>query len=363
MINHKPVDAKGYFSSHFTYDATFISKAPGRGNIIGEHTDYNHGYVMPFALDCYTEIAALPISDADMQLDLVSTFDDKVITRALNSEAKNHWSDYVVGSMKVFSEAMNVKLPSMQLAVDSNIPTGAGVSSSAALEVATIKLCNDLMKTNLTNLDIAKLAQKAENEYVGMPCGIMDQMACAIAQSNQALFIDTKDYQYQAIELPATWLLVLINSGTKHALVDGAYEERREQCFTAASMLGYATLREASIADISKIDALPELISKRAKHVVFENQRVLNMLDAIKNNDIIKAGQILNQGHLSEKELFEITVPQTDKLVEDLNNYGAYGARQVGGGFGGSVLAILDAGRMNEVWQKISALHPNSSLI
>ncbi len=358
------VAADQLFKKQYDLTPEIVAKAPGRGNLIGEHTDYNLGFVMPFALDCYIEVAiAIDQKQAAGHLQLCSKLDETLIQTFIHHDAQGNWSDYVVGSLRMLSLHLQKELPALMIAVDGNVPLGAGVSSSAALEVATLKAANELLDYGLDALEIAKLAQKAENEYVGMPCGIMDQMASSLGKTGEALLIDTKDLSYRTVPIDHDYTLAVVNSGVKHALVDGAYAQLRKQCFEAAALLNVQSLREVSPQQMADIERLPEPLSAKARHVVTENQRVLDMEQALLRGNMIAAGEILNQGHRSQQHDFGITVPETDQLTHDMVVLGALGARQIGGGFGGSCIALLSKENKDGWWKKLSAKHPNITLV
>ncbi len=353
-----------FFKQKYGYEANLITEAPGRGNLIGEHTDYNQGFVMPFPLN-RTIKTAISIADGSAQgnIRLISTMDEKQHEINYKDTPEKQWTDYVIGCIQILAESKNVNIPALDIAIDSNVPLGAGVSSSAALEVSCLRALNQLFSLKLTDIEIAQLGQKAENDYVGMPCGIMDQMASSVAGVGQALLIDTRDLSYENIIIPKGYKVAVVPSGVSHALVDGAYETLRKQCEQAAEILAVSSLREVSVADMEKINNLPEPLNRRAKHIVTENQRVLDMKKALDEGDMQKAGEIITEGHLSEKNDFEITVAETDILVENMIRFGALGARQIGGGFGGSCIALLKISQLKDWWQKVSQAHPKASLI
>lgn len=358
------VAADQLFKKQYNIAPEIVAKAPGRGNLIGEHTDYNLGFVMPFALDCYIEVAmAVDPQQANSNLQLCSRLDETLIQTSIHHDARKDWSDYVVGSLRMLSLHMQKELPALAIAVDGNVPLGAGVSSSAALEVATLKAANALLDFGLSELDIAKLAQKAENDYVGMPCGIMDQMASSLGRTGEALLVDTQDLSYRNVPIHHDYTLAVVNSGVKHALVDGAYAQLRKQCFEAAALLNVSSLREVGMEQLADIEALPAPLAAKARHVVTENQRVLDMEQALLDNDMVFAGDILNQGHASQQYDFGITVPETDQLVHDMVALGALGARQIGGGFGGSCIALLRKEDKDDWWKQLSAKHVKISLV
>ena len=339
--------------------------APARANLIGEHTDYNNGYVFPFPLSCNITIeASINTSLEENTIQLSSSlYKNKIDVRSITDKPQNKWTDYIIGSIISFAEFSKVKIKPMNIFADGNVPIGAGVSSSAALEVATIRAMCKLYDVEISAENIALLARKAENEFVGMPCGIMDQFVSSVGKIGHGLFLDCKDLSYNHIELPKEYEFVVVPSGVEHELVDGAYAKLVQQCSEACKLLNVESLRELTIDDMDKINSLPEVIKKRARHVITENDRVLKAYKALQNKDINKLGELLYQSHLSQKNDYEITVPETDKMVEDALKLGAIGARQTGGGFGGSLVIILKSGAKEKWWEQMQKLHPNASLV
>lgn len=358
------MEVSTFFQQQYGKPPALVVEAPGRGNLIGEHTDYNQGFVMPFPLNRTVKTAIAINEDNSVgMLRLSSTMNEDIYEIHHKEAPKKQWTDYVIGCIQILAEEKAITIPALDIAVDSNVPLGAGVSSSAALEVSCLRALNELFSLNLSAVEIAQLGQKAENNYVGMPCGIMDQMASSVAEIGQALLIDTRDLSYQNVTIPKGYIVAVVPSGVSHALVDGAYEALRKQCEEAAKKLSVSSLRDVSVSDMDKINDLPEPLNQRAKHVVTENQRVLDMKKALDENDMIRAGRILTEGHISERDDFEITVSETDILVEDMVKLGALGARQIGGGFGGSCIALLKEEQLETWWKKLSKAHPKVSLI
>lgn len=356
--------AENLFIETYDYQPTILAEAPGRGNLIGEHTDYNLGFVMPFALK---QTAKIALAQNDNQpkgcLRLISAFDNQLVMADVNQKAQGQWVDYIIGSIQTLSNDQKIEIPPLDIALNSNVPLGAGVSSSAALEVSILRALRDLLGLDISDVKIAQLAQYAENNYVGMPCGIMDQMASSICPFGDVLLIDTQDLSYEAVKIPQGYTIAVVPSGVSHALVDGAYEKIRKECEQAARLLNVTSLREVSINDLDKVNALPNPLNKRARHIVTENQRVMDMKTALNQGDMIKAGQIITEGHASERDDFEITIAETDALVEDMVKFGALGARQIGGGFGGSCIALISTDQIETWWQKVHQNHPKSYLI
>jgi galactokinase len=322
-----------------------IARAPGRVNLIGEHTDYNDGFVLPAAIPLHTEVAlrrgrgtrvrvwttAFPAADPVV-------FDLDVSARA------GDWADYVRAIVNVMRERGVDS--GMDLRIDSNVPLGSGLSSSAALLVATARSLRQAFSLDVDDLQIARLARRAENEFVGAPVGIMDQMACSLADDRSALLIDTRSLAYDRVPLPEAGALLVIDSGVRHSHASGDYRIRREECRRAAHALGVATLRDVTTSDLPRIASLPPPLDRRARHVVTENARVLAAADALRRGDLGRVGELFYASHASMRDDFEVSVPEIDALVEAARRVqGVYGARLTGGGFGGSIVALVVPGR------------------
>ncbi|MDT5044127.1 MAG: galactokinase [Actinoplanes sp.] len=322
--------------------------APGRVNLIGEHTDYNDGYVLPFALPQRTVAAAARARSgwaicSDVGGEPV-TFGD---AETREPGAVEGWAGYVAGVVWALREAGH-EVPPARIAFASDVPLGAGVSSSAALESAALTALIDLGGLDLPMEQRPALAQRAENVYVGAPTGIMDQSASIRCQAGRALFLDCRSYEIDQIpfDLAADGLAILvINSNAPHQHVDGEYGARRKSCEAAAQILGVRALRDVSDDGLEQtlrqID--DEVIRRRARHIVTEDQRVLDTVALLKAGRVREIGPLLTASHASMRHDFEITVAEVDTAVEAALMAGAYGARMTGGGFGGCVLALIDA--------------------
>ncbi|MFC4104707.1 galactokinase [Micromonospora zhanjiangensis] len=323
--------------------------APGRVNLIGEHTDYNDGFVLPFALPQHTVVAASRVDRPHWTIwsehtDAVVTFDEA----GLAPGAVTGWAAYVAGVVWALREAGH-DVPGARLAIASDVPLGAGLSSSAALESAVLTALADLGGLDLPVDDRPRLAQRAENEYVGAPTGIMDQSASIRCRPGHALFLDCRSLDVEQIpfDLAAEGLaVVVIDTRAEHRHVDGEYAARRKSCESAAGALGVAALRDISPEGLdAALDRLPdEVTRRRVRHVVTENQRVLDTVELLRSGRIREIGPLLTASHASMRDDFEITVAEVDTAVEAALTAGAYGARMTGGGFGGCVLALADAG-------------------
>jgi galactokinase len=319
--------------------------APGRVNLIGEHTDYNDGFCLPFALPQQVTVTA-SLGTAGRWVVRSSAYPASITfdRNDLRPGAVTGWAAYVAGVVWALTDAGH-DVPGAELTIDSDVPAGAGLSSSAALECAVQRALLDLGGITLDGRRQALLAQRAENTYVGMPCGIMDQSASVLGQAGHALFLDARTGATEQVpfDVAADGLAILvIDSRAPHTHVDGEYRARRASCEQAAAQLGVAALRDvASVAELACLDD-PTLLA-RARHIVTENARVLETVELLRGGDVRAIGPLMTASHVSMRDDFEITVPQVDTAVEAALAAGAYGARMTGGGFGGCVIALVDA--------------------
>ena len=316
--------------------------APGRVNLIGEHTDYNDGFVLPFALPHQVATAAAP--SVDRQWTVHSEHTDETV-RFTPDQRIDGWASYVAGVVWAL-EAAGHRVPPARLAITSDVPLGAGLSSSAALECAVLTALVELGDLDVPLGDRPALAQRAENEYVGMPCGIMDQSAATLSRAGHALFLDCRTLAVEHIpfELAATGLAILVvDTRAPHRLVSGEYAARRTACERAARALGLAALRDLDDLESGLARLGDETDRRRVRHVVTENQRVLDTVDLLRAGRTREIGPLMTASHASMRDDFEITVPEVDTAVETLLRHGALGARMTGGGFGGCVLGLVEA--------------------
>ncbi|MET8628351.1 galactokinase [Kitasatospora sp. NPDC004669] len=328
--------------------------APGRVNLIGEHTDYNDGFVLPIALPHTTRVTARRREDG--RLRLYSAQGDGTVTDlsldGLTPGVVASWAGYPAGVFWALAEAGH-PVGGADLFIDSDVPAGAGLSSSAALECATAAALNDLYELGLTAPELALLAQRAENAFVGVPCGAMDQMASACCTDGAALFLDTRtlEQRHVPLDLAAAGLrLLVIDTRVKHDLGDGAYAALRAGCERAAELLGLPALRDLAVADLaSALDRLPGELRPLVRHVVTENRRVLETVERLDRGGTAALGPILTAGHASLRDDFRVSCAETDLAVEAAVAAGALGARMTGGGFGGSVIALVAAGDVTAV--------------
>ncbi|GAA3929495.1 galactokinase [Amorphoplanes auranticolor] len=339
------------FRDAYGAEPTGLWAAPGRVNLIGEHTDYNDGFVLPFALPQHVVAAASPAEGPDWTV--CSTFaEGSVSFGATEPGGVEGWAGYVAGVVWALQEA-GFEVPPARIAFASDVPVGAGVSSSAALESAALTALVELGGLELPVADRPALAQRAENVYVGAPTGIMDQSASIRCTEGRALFLDCRSLEVEQIpfDLAAAGLAILIiNSNAPHQHVDGEYGARRKSCEEAARILGVPALRDVDPAGLDAALARlgDDVTRRRVRHIVTENQRVLDTVELLRAGRIREIGPLMTASHASMRDDFEITVAQVDVAVEAALAAGAYGARMTGGGFGGCVLALIDADRADE---------------
>ena len=339
-------NVKNVFASVLGYPATHVVQAPGRVNLIGEHTDYNDGFVLPCAINYQTVVAAAKRDDNIVRLISVdydyqeNTFD---LTKPIEFQQDCMWANYIRGVVKCLL-ARGYQFQGADIVVSGNVPQGAGLSSSAALEVVIGQTFKVLYDLDISQVDIALNGQQAENEFVGCNCGIMDQLISACAQKHHALLLDCRSLETQAVLMPEDMAIVIINSNKKRGLVDSEYNTRREQCEEAARIFGVKALRDVTIEQFNaQITALDALVAKRARHVITENARTEKAAQALRQGDMKLMGQLMAESHASMRDDFEITVKEVDTLVDivkaEIGDFG--GVRMTGGGFGGCIVALV----------------------
>jgi galactokinase len=349
---------KSLFLSRFSSAADIVVKAPGRVNLIGEHTDYNGGFVLPAAINFYTYIAASPnhqkLQNQKILQVVAEDFNQQIsidLTQPFIHDDKNSWPNYVYGVIQQLQKA-GFQLNGGNLLITGNVPAGAGLSSSAALEMALVRALLGLSGETIDPVKAALLGQAAENQFVGCNCGIMDQLISALGQESSALLIDCENLSTNAISIPKTWEILIVHSGVKRGLVDSEYNQRRRQCETAAAFFRKTSLRHVELPQLLAAETqLDSLSFRRARHVITENQRTLLAADALEKGDMPTLARVMAESHQSMRDDFNITTPAIDKLVEIIQvaGKGNAGARMTGGGFGGCVVAIADAGLIPEL--------------
>lgn len=349
-------DARAGFEAVFGRTADGLWSAPGRVNLIGEHTDYNEGFVLPFAIDRRT-VVALGVRD-DRRVRVASTFADELAEidlDALAPDALGGWSAYPLGVAWAFSEfgADLGAVPGVDLFIDSDVPVGAGLSSSAAIESAVALALNDVWRLGLDRRALARVGQRAENVAVGAPTGIMDQSASLLGQADHAVFLDCRTLESELVPLglaEAGLAILVIDTGVKHSHATGGYGERRAACERGAAALGLSSLRDATVDDLPRAQQLLDDVTfRRIRHVITENQRVLDTVATLRAEGAVAIGELLDASHRSMRDDFEISVPELDLAVESAVAAGALGARMTGGGFGGAAIALVRVGDLSRV--------------
>lgn len=333
--------------------------APGRVNLIGEHTDYNDGFVLPLALPHGT--AAAVARRDDMRLRLVSASRQAVEQTDpidLDPGRAEGWTAYVAGTVWAMRE-IGIDVPGLDVAVVGDVPLGAGLSSSASLECAVALAVNDLTRAGLDRTMLAGVARHAENDYVGMPCGVMDQMASMHGLADHLVFLDTRSLvvEHVPFDLRTSGLVLLVvDTRAPHRLTDGAYAQRRSTCERSAATLGLTALRDVTDLEAA-LAALPDDVARRrVRHVVTENQRVLAVTQRLSDgSDPRQIGDLLTASHTSLRDDYEVSVPELDLAVDTALGAGAYGARMTGGGFGGSVIALVDSDDVADVQAAVTS--------
>lgn len=334
------------FEDVFGHRPEATADAPGRVNLLGEHTDYNDGFVLPIAIAQRTTVALRRRDKAANNGCVVyaTAFERCIEFSLAEPPPAEHFVSYIYGCLMV-AQGDGLAIPPLEIHVHSDVPIGVGLSSSAALEVATLRALRQLLDARFDDVRVAQLAQRAEIDYAGVACGIMDQMAASLAGREKALFLDTRTLASQLVALPAGSAILVLDSGIPRALAKSGYNARRAECEEAARQLGVPALRDAILSPAS--EALPAPLNRRVRHVVSENARVLRALQA---PDAATFGALMNASHTSLRDDFEVSVPALDTLVALLqNDPSVYGARLTGAGFGGACVALcrghaLDAG-------------------
>ncbi|MHA6695507.1 galactokinase [Homoserinimonas sp. A520] len=341
-------DARDGFADTFGHAPAGLWSAPGRVNLIGEHTDYNDGFVLPFAINRRT-VVALGARD-DRMLRVASSYADEVAEidlSALEPNALGGWSAYPLGVAWALGEfgADLAAVPGLDLFIESDVPVGAGLSSSAAIESAVALALNDVWQLGLARETLARVGQRAENVAVGAPTGIMDQSASLLGRAGSAVFLDCRNLDAELVELgldQAGLVVLIMDTGVSHSHSTGGYTSRRESCEKGARMLGVASLRDVSVDDLPRArELLDDETFRRVRHVVTENQRVLDTVRTLRLEGPGAIGRLLDESHRSMRDDFEISVAELDLAVEVALANGAIGARMTGGGFGGAAIALV----------------------
>jgi galactokinase len=346
-------DAELAFASRFGRDAAWLAVAPGRVNLIGDHTDYNDGFVLPLAIDRHVAIAAAPAGASSPALRLYSAALDALVEVAASggpSAGGAPWWSYVQGVL-AGCRAHGIAPPPLDALVLSDVPLGGGLSSSAALEVASATLFEAATGRTLSGLEKARLCQKAEHEYAGVPCGLMDQLASVFGDDHGALLIDCRSTETRPVPLPEGVTILVCNTNVKHALGDGGYARRRAECDEAAHVLGVKSLRDVSAGSLDGARLGP-LLERRVRHVVSENARTVEAARALERGDVPALGDLLYASHASLRDDYEVSCAELDAVVEAAGAFDRSvvpGARMTGGGFGGCALVLVRDDRAAEV--------------
>ena len=369
--NKKTEELKEVFKEQFgSTESAVAAFAPGRVNLIGEHTDYNGGHVFPCALTMGTYAVGRKRDDSKIRLYSSNRCDDGILTYDINElQPLKHkgWAAYILGVIWAFKEQGKEIPCGHDIAISGDIPAGAGLSSSASLEVAIGALLRALYDFDLSNIDLAILGKKAENEYVGMNCGIMDQFASAMGKKDHAILLDTETLEYEHVPINLDGkTIVITNTNKEHELASSAYNDRRRECETALEILKKEyeakgrtinSLGELSNEDFESVkEAINDpTVRKRAKHAVTENQRTLKALEALKAGDISEFGRLMNESHASLRDDYEVSCRELDVLAESAQGInGVYGSRMTGGGFGGCTVSIADESALEDFYKTVS---------
>lgn len=335
------------YAELFNNDPQYVVRAPGRVNLIGEHTDYNDGFVLPMAIERATWIAASPTTDGKVTVHLLDF--DQTVEFALDAFDRqgNDPIEYIKGVTWALQES-GYELTGWRGVIAGDVPIGAGLSSSAALEIATARVFQAVSKFDWDVRKMALLGQKAENDWIGAKTGIMDQMISAAGEDGHAVLIDCRSLELASVPLPLGTTVVILDSSTRRGLVGSAYNERREQCEQAAEHFGVPKLRDLSLDQFEpRKHELDDVVMRRAKHIITENERTLQASEAMRANDPVKLGQLMIASHESMRDDFEISTDALNAIVEcSLQHKACYGARMTGGGFGGCGVALV---KVNQV--------------
>jgi galactokinase len=350
------------FQEHFNATPRYIVRAPGRVNLIGEHTDYNDGFVLPMAIDRATWIALSPRNDGHVE---VYSLDFDASIEFSLADFKNEdagWAEYVKGVAWVLQEAGH-PINGWNGVIAGDVPIGAGLSSSASIELATARAFAAISGVEWEPANMARMSQKAENQWVGMNCGIMDQMISAAGVAGTALLIDCRSLATENVPLPAGTVVVVLDTATRRGLVDSAYNERRSQCEAAAKTFGIQALRDISLADFERrAGELDEVTRRRARHVISENERTLAAADAMKAGEAAALGQLMNASHVSLRDDFEVSSEALDVMVEKAQAHkGCIGARMTGAGFGGCAVALVRADQAESFAKQVSEAYTKAT--
>lgn len=333
-----------------------VAEAPGRVNLIGEHTDYNGGFVLPTVIPRRTRVTLVPRTDRKVGVWSANIgAEGERQDYLLGQETPGRgWVDYVQGITWALRDE-GYTLGGFEAAISSTLPLGSGLASSAALEVSLLRAVREAFGLELDDLRLALIARRAENEFVGARVGVMDQMVASLGEAGSALFIDTRSLEHRRVPLPAAAELVVVDSGLAHGHAGGEYNRRRQECEQACRALGVALLRDVARDDLPRLQSLPEPLGRRARHVVTENERVVRAVAALEAGDLVELGRLFSASHASMRDDYEVSLPEIDLLVALAEReVDVYGARLTGGGFGGAVVILARAGTGAEVAARVA---------
>lgn len=340
-----------------------LFRAPGRVNLIGEHTDYNGGFVLPMAIDRATMVAAAVRDDRKIFVRSIRMEQSgEIDLNATETKRRGSWLDFIEGMARIL-ERSDIKLPGADLLIDSDVPSGAGLSSSAALEISVGLALTEISGYSMNRVHLAHAGQATEHEFVGAQVGIMDQYISALGKKGNALLIDCRSLEAEHIPLPADETVIAVcDTQVKHDLADSEYNVRRSECEKGVEILrqylpGIAQLRDVSTKDLEKyLETLPEVIGKRVRHVVTENERTLLAADGLKNHDLSALGRLMWLSHASLRDDYEVSSPELDLMVEIASGCdGVIGARMTGGGFGGSTVNLVRIQDLDDFKERITS--------
>jgi galactokinase len=355
------------FHETFGYPARRMFRAPGRVNLIGEHTDYNDGFVLPMAIDRAVWMAAAPADRPDRTVHLAALSLGSAVHSfsldGLQPEPVDRWTNYVRGVLAMLERAGH-RLGSLDLAYDGDVPIGAGLSSSAAVEVVVATAARHLYDLSISDLELAQMCQQAEHEFAGTQCGLMDQLISVAGQEGHALLIDCRHVTWEAVPLPADAAVVICDTGKRRGLVDSAYNERRAQCEEGARRLGVAALCDLDVAAFeARAEELPPLLRRRCRHVIHENDRTLRAAEVLRQGDVGAFGQLMNQSHASLRDLYEVSCEELDLMAALAQSQSCcWGARMTGAGFGGCVVALVERDALSSFTRSMATLYERQTM-
>ncbi len=368
-IKEKALSLKSTFQDVFQREPQIFISAPGRVNLIGEHTDYNEGFVLPAAVNMH--IIMLSALREDKKINLYSHKFKKLVSFTSDNITYNKedmWSNYEMGVAKMLVEK-GYKLDGADILIGGDVPINAGLSSSAAVEVATTLTFKELFSLDISDIEIIKLSQRAENEFVGVGCGIMDQFASRLSKKNYAIFIDCRSLEYEYIPFKTEDIKIfLANTNVERALIGSEFNKRRSESAEGAKLLSryipdVKSLRDISLEEFDKYkEHLPKVIAKRCEHVVNENHRVIESIEGLKNNDILKLGGLMWKSHDSLRELYEVSSRELDLMVDIARKTeGVLGSRLLGGGFGGCTISLVKNESIEKFKENIMLEYPKKT--